>query len=241
MNAAVQYDAAPTPDELLEEYLPLVRYHADQLMRRTPDSIEFNDLINSGVMGLLDASQRFDHSRDVQFKTFVSYRVRGAMIDYLRANDWMPRGLRDQAKLMQGAFAELEQRYGRPAEEEEIASHLEITLDEYRSRLNQVRYMSIVHFDDLPVTGEDDAMSILETLQGDPMLSPESQNSMMEFVHQLADCISDLPARENVLITLYYYEELTMKEVALILGLTESRVSQIHSQMVLRMRSMMGL
>jgi len=84
-------------------------------------------------------------------------------------------------------------------------------------------------------------MSILETLQGDPMLSPESQNSMMEFVHQLADCISDLPARENVLITLYYYEELTMKEVALILGLTESRVSQIHSQMVLRMRSMMSL
>jgi len=241
MSAAVQYDATPSPEELLEEYLPLVRYHADQLMRRTPDSIEIDDLINAGVLGLLDGSQRFDHSRDVQFKTFVSYRVRGAMIDYLRANDWMPRGLRDQAKQMQSAFAELEQRYGRPAEEEEIAEHLGLTLDEYRNRLNQVRYMSIVHFDDLPVSSEDDDFSILETLEGDPMLTPESQHSMMEFVHQLAGCIEQLPKREHVLITLYYYEELTMKEIALILGLTESRVSQIHSQMVLRIRAMMGL
>lgn len=241
MNLAPKYSPSPSPEELLAEYLPLVRYHADQLMRRTPDSIELNDLINAGVLGLLDGSQRFDHSRDVQFKTFVSYRVRGAMIDYLRANDWMPRGLRDQAKQMQGAFAELEQRYGRPAEEDEIANHLGVTLDEYRNRLNQVRYMSIVHFDDLPVSTEDDDFSILETLEGDPMLTPESQNSMLEFVNQLAGCIGELPKRENVLITLYYYEELTMKEIALILGLTESRVSQIHSQMVLRIRAMMGL
>jgi len=244
MSAMPQYASvpAPTPDQLLEEYLPLVRYHADQLMRRTPDSIEMGDLINAGVLGLLDGAQRFDHSRDVQFKTFVSYRVRGAMIDYLRAFDWMPRGLRDHAKEMQGAFAELEQFYGRPANEEEIAKHLEISIDEYRQRLNQVRSMSVVHFDDLPIAGnQDEDLSILETLEGDPMLGPEQQNTMMEFVAQLADAISKLPTRENVLITLYYYEELTMKEIALILGLTESRVSQLHSQMVLRMRSLMGL
>jgi len=233
---------APTPDELLEEYLPLVRYHADQLMRRTPDSIEIDDLINAGVLGLLDGAQRFDHSRDVQFKTFVSYRVRGAMIDYLRAFDWMPRGLRDDAKQMQGAFLELEQLYGRPAEESEIAGHLGITLEEYRGRLNQVRYMSVIHFDDIPVsTCDDDEYSILETLEADPLLTPESQNTMLEFVQQLADAISQLPQRENILITLYYYEELTMKEIALILGLTESRVSQLHSQMVLRLRALMGL
>ncbi len=242
MNAAPAYNLAPTPDELLEEYLPLVRYHADQLMRRTPDSIELDDLINAGVLGLLDGAQRFDHSRDVQFKTFVSYRVRGAMIDYLRAFDWMPRGLRDHAKQMQGAFLELEQLYGRPAEEEEIATHLGITLDEYRERLNQVRYMSVIHFDDIPVSGhDDDEYSILETLEADPLLTPESQNTMLEFVHQLAEAIAELPSRENVLITLYYYEELTMKEIALILGLTESRVSQLHSQMVLRLRALMGL
>jgi len=242
MNAVPKYDLTPTPDELLEEYLPLVRYHADQLMRRTPDSIELNDLINAGVLGLLDGAQRFDHSREVQFKTFVSYRVRGAMIDYLRAFDWMPRGLRDHAKQMQGAFLELEQLYGRPAEEAEIATHLGITLDEYRGRLNQVRYMSVIHFDDIPVSGQDDDQySILETLEADPLLTPESQNTMLEFVHQLAEAISGLPKRENVLITLYYYEELTMKEIALILGLTESRVSQIHSQMVIRLRALMGL
>lgn len=244
MTANPQYAqvAAPTPDELLEEYLPLVRYHADQLMRRTPDSIELDDLINAGVLGLLDGAQRFDHNREVQFKTFVSYRVRGAMIDYLRAFDWMPRGLRDHAKEMQVAFHELEQQYGRPADEVEIAKHLGITLDEYRLRLNQVRSMSVVHFDDLPITGnQDEDLSILETLEGDPMLMPESQNSMLQFVGMLAEAISALPPRENILITLYYYEELTMKEIALILGLTESRVSQLHSQMVLRLRSLMNL
>jgi len=242
MNTAPKYDHTPTPDELLEEYLPLVRYHADQLMRRTPDSIELNDLINAGVLGLLDGAQRFDHGREVQFKTFVSYRVRGAMIDYLRAFDWMPRGLRDSAKQMQGAFLELEQIYGRPANEQEIAAHLELSLDEYRERLNQVRYMSVIHFDDLPVSDNDgDEYSILETLEGDASLTPESQNTMLEFVHQLADAIAALPTRENVLITLYYYEELTMKEIALILGLTESRVSQIHAQMVLRLRALMDL
>lgn len=241
-NPLYAHVSAPTPDELLEEYLPLVRYHADQLMRRTPDSIELDDLINAGVLGLLDGAQRFDHSRDVQFKTFVSYRVRGAMVDYLRAFDWMPRGLRDHAKEMQNAFHELEQQYGRPAEEAEIAKHLEISLDEYRQRLNQVRSMSVVHFDDLPIHGnQDEDLSILETLEADPMLTPESQNSMMEFVNKLATAIAALPARENVLITLYYYEELTMKEIALILGLTESRVSQLHSQMVLRLRSLMEL
>lgn len=244
MSANPQYAhvTAPTPDELLEEYLPLVRYHADQLMRRTPDSIELDDLINAGVLGLLDGAQRFDHSREVQFKTFVSYRVRGAMIDYLRAFDWMPRGLRDHAKEMQAAFHELEQRYGRPADEPEISQHLGLSLDEYRQRLNQVRSMSVVHFDDLPITGnQDEDLSILETIEGDPMLMPESQNSMLEFVGMLAEAISALPPRENVLITLYYYEELTMKEIALILGLTESRVSQLHSQMVLRLRSLMNL
>jgi len=242
MSTVPNYSHAPTPDELLEEYLPLVRYHADQLMRRTPDSIELNDLINAGVLGLLDGAQRFDHSREVQFKTFVSYRVRGAMIDYLRAFDWMPRGLRDHAKEMQGAFIELEQRYGRPADELEIAKHIGISLKDYRDRLNQVRYMSVIHFDDLPVsTSNDDDYTILETLEGDPMLMPESQNTMREFVQQLADAIAALPKRENVLITLYYYEELTMKEIALILGLTESRISQIHSQMVLRLRALMDL
>jgi len=230
------------PERLLEEYLPLIRYHADQLMRRTPDSIELDDLINAGVLGLLDGAQRFDVEREVQFKTFVSYRVRGAMIDYLRAFDWMPRSLRDSSKDLQRALLELEQQHGRPAEENEIADFLGVSLDDYRQRLDQVRMMSVIHFDDLPsISGDDGELSVLDVLSGDPELMPEHQTAVNQFIGQLGEAIEQLPKREGVLLTLYYYEELTMKEVALVLGLTESRVSQIHSQMVIRLRGMLSL
>ncbi|MDQ6963695.1 MAG: FliA/WhiG family RNA polymerase sigma factor, partial [Mariprofundales bacterium] len=229
------------PEALLEEYLPLIRYHAGQLMKRTPDSIEMDDLINSGVMGLLDAASRFDAEREVQFNTFVAYRVRGAMIDYLRTFDWMPRSLRDVSRQLQQAMVEVEQQHGRPAEEGEIAAFMSIDIDEYRMRLEQVRAMSVVHFDDLPVgCNDDDSLSVLDAIAGDPELMPENQTAMIEFVGQLADAMGQLPKREAVLLTLYYYEELNMKEVALVLGLTESRVSQIHSQMVMRLRGYMG-
>ncbi|MDX8402219.1 MAG: FliA/WhiG family RNA polymerase sigma factor [Mariprofundaceae bacterium] len=233
----------PSPEALLEEYLPMIRFHADQLMRRTPDSIELDDLIDSGVLGLLDAARRFDPERDIQFKTFVGWRVRGAMLDYLRAFDWMPRGLRETAKEMQDAFQALEQRHGRPAEEEEIAEYLGLSIEEYRERLNQVRCMSVVSFDDLPLHpgSDDEALGILETIAADSATMPEHQTAMNEFIDRLADAIAHLPRREQVLITLYYHEELTMKEIALVLGLTESRVSQIHSQMVLRLRAHLGL
>ena len=230
------------PERLLQEYLPLIRYHADQLMRRTPASIEMDDLIDAGVLGLLDGAQRFDQEREVQFKTFVSYRVRGAMIDYLRTFDWMPRTLRDTSKSLQAAMEAVQQEYGRPAEEDEIAAHLHIDVQEYRKRLDQVRTMSVVHFDDLPtVMGDEDEMNVLDMLEGDANLRPEHQAATHQFVQQLATAIEQLPKREVILLTLYYYEELTMKEVALVLGLTESRVSQVHSQMVVRLRSLLHL
>jgi len=191
---------------------------------------------------LLDGAQRFDHEREVQFKTFVSYRVRGAMIDYLRTFDWMPRSLRDTSKTMQLALETLQQEKGRPAEESEVAAYLDIDISEYRKRLEQVRSMSVVHFDDLPsVMGEDDEMNVLDMLEGDEALMPERQFASKEFVDRLATAMECLPKREMVLLTLYYYEELTMKEVALVLGRTESRVSQLHSQMVMRLRGSLKL
>ncbi len=240
---ATDRQTTASPEELLEQYLPMIRFHAEQLRRRTPDSIELDDLIDAGVLGLLDAAQRFDPERDIQFKTFVAYRVRGAMIDYLRAFDWMPRSLRDTAKEMQAAFQVLEQRHGRPAEEQEIAAYLGLTLEEYRERLDRVRAMSVISFEDLPIAraDEDDTLTILETLAADASTMPEHCAAVHEFTERLADAIEHLPKREQILITLYYYEELTMKEIALILGLTESRVSQIHSQMVLRLRAHLGL
>jgi len=235
-------DAARTAEQLLQEYLPMIRYHAGQLIRRVPNSIEMDDLIDAGVLGLLDSAQRFDHSRDVQFKTFAAYRVRGAMIDYIRQFDWLPRGLRDTSKQVQAAMLELEHSYGRPAEEDEIAKHLGMTVEEYRTRLQHVRGMAVVYFDDLPVIGDDeDSLDILESIDANDGETPETQTAMRQFADNLASGIDSLPPRERILLTLYYFEELNMKEIALILNLTESRVSQLHSQMVLRLRGLLGL
>ncbi len=230
------------PEHLLEEHLPLIRYHADQLIRRIPNSVEIDDLINAGVLGLLDGAGRFDGDRNIQFKTFISYRIRGAMIDYLRALDWFPRSMRDASKELQHAFAVLEQRYGRPAEEKEVASYLHLSLAEYRDRLAQARGLSIVYFNDLPIDPDsDDPFDVIDIIADDAENGPERHAAMFEFVDKLAVAIASLPMREKVLLSLYYHEELNMKEVALILGLTESRVSQLHSQMVLRLRALLGL
>jgi len=237
-------EAEPLGDaeQLLDEYLPMIRYHAGQLIRRVPDSVEMDDLIDAGVLGLLDGAQRFDITRDVQFKTFAAYRVRGAMIDYLRQFDWLPRGLRDTSKQLQKALLELEQQYGRPAEDHELAAHLGISTEAYRERLDHVRGMAVLYFDDLPHTnGNEDAINIIESMEGDPADRPEHQTAIHQFAERLAEVIGLLPVRERILLTLYYYEELNMKEVALVLDLTESRVSQLHSQMVLRLRGLLGL
>ncbi len=207
-----------------------------------PDSIELDDLISAGVLGLLDGAKRFDTSRDIQFKTFIAYRIRGSMIDYLRAFDWFPRSLRDMSGKMGEAILILSQQYGRPAEEKEIASFLGIALREYRERLTQMRSVSVVYFDDLPkVSGEDEPLDMLDAIAGAPEQRPENQAAMFEFTEKLADAIEQLPLREKVLLTLYYYEELNMKEVAAVLGITESRISQLHSQMVMRLRGSLKL
>ena len=231
-----------SPEQLLETHLPLIRYHANQLIRRVPNSIEMDDLIDAGVLGLLDGAGRFDPTKNAQFKTFISYRIRGSMIDYLRAFDWMPRSLRDSSKELQQAMSVLEQQYDRPVEEEDVAVHLGISLDEYRNRLMHVRSLSIIYFDDLPQFGnDDDVSSVIDSISGDSDQMPDSQLELSDFTQMLARAITSLPTREKVLISLYYYEELNMKEIALVMDITESRVSQLHSQMVLRLRTRLGL
>ncbi len=247
MTMSTPYDkqASPqfqTPEQLLETHLPLIRYHANQLIRRVPNSIEMDDLIDAGVLGLLDGADRFDAAKGAQFKTFISYRIRGSMIDYLRAFDWMPRSLRDSAKELQQAMSILEQQYERPVEEADVAVHLGISIEEYRNRLMHVRSLSIIYFDDLPQNrDDDDVSSIIDSISGDPDQMPDSQLETSDFTQALAKAIMNLPTREKVLISLYYYEDLNMKEIALVLDITESRVSQLHSQMVLRLRSHLGL
>ena len=247
MNLITHYDDTATsmasnPEVLLKEHLPLIRYHALQLIHRMPNSIEMDDLIDAGVLGLLDGAKRFDASRGIQFKTFIAYRIRGSMIDYLRTFDWFPRSLRDMSGRMAEAILTLSQQYGRPAEEKEIALFLNINLGEYRERLTQMHGISVVYFDDLPkMSGDDEALDMIGAISGGSEQTPEHQAAMIEFTEKLADAIDLLPLREKVLITLYYYEELNMKEVAAVLGVTESRVSQLHSQMVVRLRGSLKL
>lgn len=230
-----------TPDSLLEDYFSVVRYHVDRLAARIPKSVEVGDLVNAGVVGLLEGAERFDPDRDIDFKTFISYRVNGSIIDFLRSNDWLPRSLRGAASGFQKVMLLLEGRFGRPAREEEIAEELGMSLIEYRKRLQQVQQMSLVYFDDLSTFSEDDVDSVLDMVASDSSQEPEHQTGLAEFVEILAEGVARLPAKERIILTLYYYEEFTMKEVALIMNLTESRVSQIHSQLVLRLRAMMHL
>jgi len=230
-----------TPESLLEEYFGVVRYHVDRLAARIPRSVETGDLVNAGVVGLLEGAARFDPNRDIDFKTFISYRVNGAIIDSLRSNDWLPRSLRGAASEFQKVMLLLEGRFGRPAQEEEIAAELGLSLEEYRKRLQQVQQMSLVYFDDLPSFAEEEADSVLDMVACDSSQEPEHRTGLVEFVGLLAEAVTRLPAKERIILTLYYYEEFTMKEVALIMNLTESRVSQIHSQLVLRLRALMHL
>ena len=229
------------PDSLLSEYFSVIRFHAETLLKRLPRTIEIEELINAGVVGLLEGAHRFDPGMGVDFKTFISFRVKGAMIDFLRSHDWLPRTLRGAATDIQKVMAELERLHGRPASEEMIADALGISLEEYRKRLQQVHQMSVISFDDLPTHDDEDANQVFNLVAADASYEPERRVALVEFVEALASGIARLPDREKVILTLYYFDEFTMKEIALIMNLTESRVSQIHSQLVLRLRSLMGL
>ncbi len=229
-------------DRLLQDHMMLIRYHSDQLYRQIPSHcLDKNELVNAGVIGLLDAAQRFDRRKNVAFKTFASFRIRGSMIDLLRSHDWMSRTVRDHANDVKAVMQSLQASLGRPAEEAEIAAALDVSVEVYRQRLQDVRQMSVLSFEDLSLDDGEDRYSLLETLSANADEMPDRYVSVMEVIEQLSTAITQLPERERVMMALYYYEGLNMKEVALVLELTESRVSQLHSQLVLRLRSLMGL
>lgn len=216
--------------ELLTQYMPLVRRQALTLQVRLPASIELDDLIQAGMVGLLEALGRFDATQGATFATFASQRIRGAMMDELRTRDWLPRSVRRSARAVDSAVRQLEQQLGRAPEENEIARHLEMPLSEYQQLLNDTNSGQLLPFEELVADG------------GEPV-SPEPGNSPFEQLlngqqrQTLIDAIEALPEREKLLMALYYQEELNLKEVGAVLGVTESRVSQLHSQAVSRLRA----
>lgn len=223
-------------DSLTEAHMQLVKFTADRLAAKLPPMVDRDDLIGAGMIGLLDAVDKFDPARGVLFKTYAEMRVRGAMLDSLRTLDWAPRSMRRQGRAITTAYAELEQTLNRPAREEEVATKMGIPLAELRRIMNDLNGLSITALDQ----SDDDQGTAATRVAIDPAQTPLALYERSELRESLARAIDALPKRDREVVALYYLEELSMKEIGSVLGVTESRVSQIHSQAVLRLRSALG-
>ncbi|QNI35280.1 sigma-70 family RNA polymerase sigma factor [Edaphobacter albus] len=222
-------------DKLLLEHLPIVRYIARRIHERLPQHVDLEDLVSAGIVGLIDAFSKFDHTKKVQFKSYAQFRVRGAILDSLRTLDWSPRELRRKGRAVEEAIRAVTQRISRAPSEQEIATELKLSLAEYQQLLGDLKGLEIgsLHMERSEDSGDEE----LAYIPGSPEEDPLFRCLKGEMKQRLADAIDTLPEKERMVLTLYYYEELTMKEIGLTLGVVESRVSQIHSSAVLRLRS----
>ena len=230
----VEQISAADRDRLLLEHLPTVRYLARRIHERLPQHVELDDLISAGVVGLIDAFSKFDHAKKVQFKSYAQFRIRGAILDSLRTLDWSPRELRRKGRAVEEAIRAVTQRLGRAPSEPEIAREMDVTLPEFQQLLGDLKGLEIgsLHMERTEDSGDQE----LAYIPGSPEEDPLFRCLKGELKQRLADAIDELPERERLVLTLYYFEELTMKEIGLTLGVVESRVSQIHSTAVLRLR-----
>lgn len=224
-----------SPEQLVDRYSPLVKRIAHHLQARLPSSVQVDDLIQAGVIGLLEASRNYDASKGASFETYAGIRIRGAMIDEVRRGDWAPRSVHRNGRRIQEAMGRLRKRLGRDASDQELAAELEVSLEELRVMSQDSLSTRLFSFEDL--AGEDERPD--DHIPSDsPSPAQEVQGESLR-VH-LAQAISSLPERERLVLALYYDEELNLKEIGLVLGVSESRVSQIHSQAALRLRSKMS-
>lgn len=225
-----------TKEKLIIEYAPLIKFIAQKIAVRLPSNIEFDDLVSSGVIGLMDAIDKYDPSRDNKFKTYAEFRIRGAILDELRAQDWVPRSIREKAKHLERTHVRLEQGLGRAPTEEELTKELKLTKDEYYDLLNQVKSVSILSLDEAGSFNSSDRKSILSLLESCKIPSPLSQLSFKGIKEQVTRAIESLPEKQRLVLSLYYYEDLNLKEIGEVLSVTESRVSQLHTQAILWLR-----
>ena len=228
MNAAER-------EALLLEHLPVVRYIARRIHERLPQHVEMDDLVSAGMVGLLDAFNKFDANKNVQFRSYAQFRVRGAILDSLRTLDWSPRELRRKGRAIEEAIQTLTARMGRTPQENEIAVEMGISLAEYQQLLGDLKGLEIgsLHVEHSEDSGEEELAYVPNSPEEDPLF----RCLKGEMRERLAAAIGDLPEKERLVLTLYYYEEMTMKEIGLTLNVVESRISQIHSSAVLHLRA----
>ena len=228
-------------EQMILQYAPLIKYIASRLALRLPSHISLDDLISSGLIGLIDAIHKFDPGKNIGFKTYAEFRIKGAILDELRSLDWIPRSIRKKSSLIEKAYAELQRSLGRPAEAEEVAEVLGVDLEEFFQLLDETKGVSVVELENLWRTGAGGTNlpdeEPPEILQDERSRDPFMAVNFMELQELLVQAIESLPDKEKLLVSLYYYEELTMKEIGEIMGYTESRISQLHTQAMYRLRA----
>ena len=240
-----QYRAKPDSkalrDRLILTYAPLVKYVASRLGSGLPAHVDEGDLISYGLLGLIGAIERFDPDRQIKFETYAIARIKGAIIDELRALDWVPRSVRSRARDIERAIGELERKLHRAPNDEEIAEKLGVTTDELNDSLSEIGRSSIAALDELWTVsssgGGGDQVALIDTIEDTQGPEPQSELAQTELKEALGEAIARLPEREKLVVTLYYYEELTLREIGEVLGVTESRVSQLHTKAILRLKA----
>ena len=220
-------------DQFVSQYAPLVKRIAFHLMAKLPPSVEVEDLIQNGMLGLLDALGRFEDGLGAQFETYAAQRIRGAMLDGLRENDWLPRGLRRDMRRIEAAIHSLEQDHGRPPTEGELAASLDMVLADYQKMLQEARGHQLVYLEDMGERGDEDFLDRHIAAGPDPLAALLDRDMRDTLVR----AIEDLPERERIMMSLYYDDELNLREIGEVLGVSESRVCQLHTQAIARLRS----
>ncbi|MEN8183734.1 MAG: FliA/WhiG family RNA polymerase sigma factor [Myxococcota bacterium] len=226
-------------EQIVLEHTPLIRYIVNRIAVRLPSHIDLDDLHNTGVIGLMDAIEKYDPEKNCKFKTYAEFRIKGAILDQLRSLDWVPRSVRQKSRRLERAYGEVEQRLGRSASEEEVADSLGLQIEKFHELLNQVRGISLVNLEEIRGNSSDGERTgtfadIVEDIHSE---NPFATLKLHEMKQIVADTIGMLPEKERLVVSLYYYEDLNMKEIGGILGITESRVCQIHTKSVLRLRA----
>jgi RNA polymerase sigma factor for flagellar operon FliA len=224
-------------EQLIQDYAGLVRFVAQRIASRLPSNVDIEDLISSGVIGLMDAIDKYDPTRENKFKTYAEFRIRGSILDELRGQDWVPRSARDKAKMIERATQELEQLLGRKPLDDEVATHMGLSIEDFQDLENKVNNTVLLSIDELGGPSQGDRKSLMDSIENVNSKNPFTQLKNQASSNILKKNIEELPDKQKLVLQLYYYEELNLKEIGRILEVTESRVSQLHTQAVVKLRS----
>jgi RNA polymerase sigma factor for flagellar operon FliA len=224
-------------EQLVVKYIPLVKYVVGKMITNLPKNVEYEDLVEYGIIGLLDAVEKFDVNKEITFKTYAVTRVRGSIYDELRSQDWVPRSVRKMVKDVERAYVELEAVLKRVPTEEEVANHLDLPLKKLEELYAKVDLGNMSSLDDIVYDGNDSTTTVANVVEDKKVISAQTSLEREELRVALIERLEELNENERLVITLYYYEKLTLKEIGKVLEISESRVSQIHSKAILKLRS----